>query len=334
VRNVRRLDWLLLYLFGASPAVCRSFLRDAQHDLTVLDAATCVGEWATSLRMSDIGYQNSNQSALIVSANSLTEYVADLSAAIATPHSDYVKLGVRRGNDYRQLNANLLQIENEYYSSIRPKRVARPGERPTQALQRDGIEYVELRSLDLSPFDPAGIGQPEQKFLELFLLHCLLADSPPIDQAEQSLLRHNYLAVAKRGRQPGLRLRRMNGEAGLQSWAREICVTMQPLGEFLDGDAPSGYAEALRSQLAAIDEPSLTPSARLLDELRVARQPFAEYGLSMARNYREYFDGLAAEFNTHQAMFEQEATASLAKQRELEAADDVSLEKYIQHYYS
>jgi glutamate--cysteine ligase len=334
VRNVRRMDWLLLYLFGASPAVCRSFLRGAQHDLTVLDDATCVGEWATSLRMSDIGYQNSNQSALVVSANSLSDYIADLSAAIDTPHPDYVKLGIRQGDDYRQLNANLLQIENEYYSSIRPKRVARTGERPTHALQRGGIEYVELRSLDLSPFDPAGIGQPEQKFLELFLLYCLLAESPPIESDEQPMLRHNYLAVAKRGRQPGLQLRRASGEMALQDWAREICVAMQPLSEFLDADAPSGYAVALQNQLAAIDDPALTPSARLLDELRSTGQPFAEYGLSMARTYREYFDGLETEFNVHKALLERESAESLVRQQQLESDDSMSLEAYLQHYYS
>ena len=144
VRNVRRLE--LLYLFGASPALCASFLAGKDTDLQSLDGKSFYGEWATSLRMSDLGYQNTNQASLHVSANSLEEYVRDLSAAIATPEAEYAAMGVRRNGEYLQLNANLLQIENEYYSTIRPKRVARTGERPTAALQRGGIEYVELRA--------------------------------------------------------------------------------------------------------------------------------------------------------------------------------------------
>ena len=334
VRNVRRLDWLLLYLFGASPAVCGSFLQDHPHDLTALGDGTYIGEWATSLRMSDIGYQNSNQSALIVSANSLQEYIADLSEAIDTPHPDYVKLGLQRDGEYLQLNANLLQIENEYYSSVRPKRVARTGERPTSALQRGGVEYVELRSLDLSPFDPAGMGQPQQKFLEAFLLHCLLADSPPIDNAEQAMLQQNYLDVAKHGRQPGLKLRRESGDVALQDWASEITSDMRPICELLDGDEPAGYVQALEEQIASIQNAELTPSARLLAELRETQQPFADYGLSLARSYREYFDELGVEFNARTSLLEKESAESLGRQQAIEAADEMPLADYLARYYS
>ncbi|NOR20062.1 MAG: glutamate--cysteine ligase, partial [Xanthomonadales bacterium] len=234
VRNVRRMDWLLLYLFGASPAVCRSFLAGVPSNLEQLDTGTCYGKWATSLRMSDLGYQNSNQSALVVSANSLEEYVRDLSSALVSPNEDYVKLGVVRDGEYLQLNANQLQVENEYYSSVRPKRVAHEGERPSAALTRGGVEYVELRSLDLSPFDPIGMGQPQQKFLEAFIIYCLLLDSPPIDQNEEACLQQNNLDVAKNGRKPGLQLRRDGGMVLLQEWAAGICAGMRPVCELLD----------------------------------------------------------------------------------------------------
>ena len=55
-----------------------------------------------------------------VSVNSLEEYVRDLTHAITTPHPPYEALGVKVDGEYRQLNANILQIENEYYSFIRP----------------------------------------------------------------------------------------------------------------------------------------------------------------------------------------------------------------------
>jgi glutamate--cysteine ligase len=334
VRNVRRLDWLLLYLFGASPAVCKSFLAGQKSHLQEFDSGTCYAEWATSLRMSDLGYQNSNQSALVVSANSLQEYVRDLSAAICTPNPDYVKLGIKRDGEYLQLNANQLQIENEYYSTIRPKRVARPGERPTAALTRAGVEYVELRALDLSPFNPAGIGQPEQKFLEAFLLYCLLSDSPPIDADEQETIRVNRLSIARQGRRPGLHLQSLTGDVNMQQRAREICADMQPLCELLDEGGTDGYVASLNAQVAAINTPELTPSAQLLAELRKSAAPFADYGLAVARDYRAYFLGLGPEFNQHNDLFVAERTDSLARQMHTEGADEMDLEAYLARYYA
>ena len=334
VRNVRRMDWLLFYLFGASPAVCRSFLAGAQTDLKQLDNGTCYGQWATSLRMSDLGYQNSNQSALVVSANSLEDYVRDLSAALVSPDDDYVKLGVKKDGEYLQLNANRLQIENEYYSSVRPKRVVREGERPSAALTRAGVEYVELRSLDLSPFDPVGMGQSQQKFLEAFMLYCLLEDSPAINNDEHSGMQQNHLDVAKHGRKPGLELRRGSGKVSLQAWATEICAGMRPVSEMLDAGENTGYVAALDTQLAAIKDPELTPSARLLAELRETGESFADYGLNMASTYRDYFSGIAAEFNGHSELLVKEAAESLERQHAIEAADEMSLDEYLAHYYA
>ncbi|HJP05221.1 MAG: glutamate--cysteine ligase [Chromatiales bacterium] len=334
VRNVHRLDWLLLYLFGASPAVCKSFLAGQENNLSEFDSGTCYGEWATSLRMSDLGYQNSNQSVLTVSTNSLEEYVRDLSAAIRTPNPDYVEIGVKNNGKYLQLNSNQLQIENEYYSTIRPKRVARSGERPTTALRRGGVEYVELRALDLSPFDPVGIGQQQQKFLEAFLLYCLLIDSPPIDGNEQQAMRANHLAVAREGRKPGLQLRRAGTETGLQEWASGICNQMQPVCEMLDEGEGDGYLDSLQAQQAAIDDPGLTPSARLLVDLRDVDIPFADYGLGVARDYRDYFLGLGEEFNQHHELFETESNESLQRQQQIESQDDVDLDAYLRRYYA
>ena len=126
IRNFRRMGWLILYLFGASPAVCKSF-AGAAAKLPSLNADTWYQPWATSLRMSDLGYSNKNQSRINISLNSLDEYVRDLTDAIRRPEPEYKRIGVKVDGKYRQQNANLLQIENEYYSSIRPKRVARSG---------------------------------------------------------------------------------------------------------------------------------------------------------------------------------------------------------------
>jgi glutamate--cysteine ligase len=332
VRNVRRLDWLLLYLFGASPAVCASFLRGRETNLARMGKGTFFGPHATSLRMSDIGYQNSNQSALCVSANSLDEYIAGLSAAVATPNPDYEAIGVKRSGEYLQLNANQLQIENEYYSTIRPKRVAFSGERPTAALSRAGIEYIELRALDISPFDPVGLGQAQQKFLEAFLIYCLLADSPPISESEQEEIRHNHLTVATRGRDPDLKLARAAGQIGLRDWADEVCAGIAPICELLEAEGEQGFNEALGMQLAAVADAANTPSARLLAELDQTGLDFADYGLRTAQQYQGYFADLSTDLNQHAALFEQEALDSVARQQEIEASDSMSLAEYIAGY--
>ncbi len=337
VRNVRRLDWLVLYLYGASPAVCNSFLKGVDADLEPLDNGTSYGKYATSLRMSDLGYQNSSQSALTVRANSLDDYIHDLSRAIVTPNPDYEKIGIKVNGEYRQLNANQLQIENEYYSTIRPKRVARSGERPTAALARGGIEYVELRALDLSPFDPVGISHGQQLFLEAFLIYCLLVPSAPITLEESKGNKANHLAVARRGRKPGLQL--LNGDVmvSLQDWAREIVSGMEPICALLDeagGDQPAGYLAAHAEALAAVNDSEATYSARLLNELENSGESFADFGLRLAGNYREYFTGIGDDFNPHLAELQAESTASLQRQRDIEAADTLSLDEYIARYYA
>ena len=206
LRNYRRYGWMVLYLFGVSPVVCKSFLRGRDAGLADYGSGTAYEPYATSLRMSDVGYRNRNQAGLAVSVNSLDEYVRDLTRAITTPHPPYEALGVKVNGEYRQLNANILQIENEYYSFIRPKRVARSGERPTKALRRAGVEYVEVRALDVSAFDPVGVNQNKLRFLEAFLALCLLKDSAPIGDSEQAALDENHVTVARRGREPGLTL--------------------------------------------------------------------------------------------------------------------------------
>src|SRR5690606_28083112 len=171
--------WVILYLFGNSPALCASFMQGREHSLSELTPGTLYEPYATSLRMSDLGYRNKSQAGLYISVNSLEEYVRDLAAAVSTPHPEYQKIGVQVGGEYRQLNANVLQIENEYYSYIRPKRTTRTGEKPTSALRRAGVEYVEFRALDVSAYDPVGVNQNKLRFLEAFAALCILKPSDP-----------------------------------------------------------------------------------------------------------------------------------------------------------
>jgi glutamate--cysteine ligase len=334
LRNYRRHGWLVLYLFGVSPVVCKSFLRGRDPGLADFAAGTAFEPYATSLRMSDVGYRNRNQAGLSVSVNSLEEYIHDLTRAISTPHPAYEALGVRVNGEYRQLNANILQIENEYYSFIRPKRVARSGERPTKALRRAGVEYVEVRALDVSAFDPVGVNQNKLRFLEAFLALCLMKESPPIAAAEQGVLDQNHLIVARRGREPGLTLQRDGRSVPMLDWARELLDSLAGVCEVLDsGDPGRPYSQALATQSAKIEDVALTPSARLMNELS-AGESFFDLALRMSAMHKAYFLDLYPPNEERLREFSQEAQESLAAQQSAEARDEGTLEEYLGRYFA
>jgi glutamate--cysteine ligase len=333
LRNYRRHGWLVLYLFGVSPVVCKSFLRGRNVALEDFSRGTAYLPYATSLRMSDVGYRNRNQAGLAVSVNTLDEYVRDLTGAISTPYPPYEALGVKVNGEYRQLNANILQIENEYYSFIRPKRVAASGERPTKALRRAGVEYVEVRALDVSAYDPVGVNQNKLRFLEAFLALCLLKESAPIGDSEQGRLDANHVTVARRGREPGLMLWRDGREVPLQQWGRELVDSMSGICEILDRGEPSRpYSHALATQVAKIADPALTPSARLMTELAGA-ESFFDLALRMSREHKAYFLDLYPPNSERLTEFASEAEESLAAQKRIEAADRGTFEEYLQRYF-
>jgi glutamate--cysteine ligase len=336
LRNYRRHGWIVLYLFGNSPALCPSFLQGRKvAGLEPLEPGSLYAPHATSLRMSDLGYRNKSQAGLNVSVNSLEHYVRDLSAAISTPSPEYQKIGVKVDGEYRQLNANILQIENEYYSFIRPKRVTRSGERPTRALQRGGVQYVEMRSLDVSMFDPVGVNQNKLRFLEAFAAFCVLRESRPIETSEQDELDGNHAIVAREGRRPGLMLRRDGRDVALGDWAAEIVDSMRGLCELLDeGDAQRPYVTALELQEEKIRDVSRTPAARSLHEMRVNGESFFNFALRMSKVHQSYFRELLTTSPSRQDEFAAEAAESIEQQARIEAADKVSFDDYLARYFA
>ncbi len=335
VRNFRRFGWLALYLFGTSPALCKSFLGGAENDLDAFNENTVYRPYATSLRMSDLGYSNNTQAGLSISLNSVDEYIDDLTAAICRPEPAYEKIGVKVNGEYRQLRASQLQIENEYYSPIRPKRVARSGERPTAALRRGGVEYVEVRSIDVNAFDPAGINQNAMRFLEAFLIYCMLHDSPPLDDGTYAEMHTNHGRVANEGRDPALELIRNGESIGLRDWAREIIDDVRAIAEIIDrGEGGDAYAQAVDAQSALVDDPDATPSARLLQDMRDNSVGFYHFAMERAEGHKAYFAALAALDDERLRVYTDEAEASIARQAAIEQADEISFDEYLKRYYS
>jgi glutamate--cysteine ligase len=338
IRNFRRQSFLLLTLFGASPAVCTSFVAGREHPLQKLSDYTLYQPHATSLRMGRLGYQSDAQANIRASFNSLDSYAASLQDALTKPYPPYEAIGIKNlGGEYNQLATTLLQIENEFYGTIRPKRVIRPGERPLHALRERGVEYIEVRCMDLDPFEPVGIAAPTLRFLDVFLLHCLLSDSPPDTPDEIAALGRNQHRTASHGREPGLKLERNGRDVALVDWGVEIIEQCAPIAAALDalhGQTSGGgdYSAALaagRSGLAALDS---LPSARVLAAMH---SDFADSytGFVKAQALQTRQRLLAAPWSPEQqARYEQLAQASVAQRRALEAADTVDFETFRQAY--
>ncbi|OOG22013.1 glutamate--cysteine ligase [Thioalkalivibrio denitrificans] len=336
IRNLQRLGWMVPYLFGASPAVCKSFLGGKPTHMPEFNENTYYEPFATSLRMGDIGYQNRKEEETGIKAcyDSLEAYTDSLACAIDTPSPVYEKIGVVVDGEYRQLNANILQIENEYYSSVRPKPVMEGNEKPVVALRRRGVRYVELRSLDVNAFEPLGVCETQLRFLEAFMFACLLMDSPVIGEVERLQIDHNQSAAAHRGRDPDLKLLRNGDQVPLRTWAEEVVNAMEPLCAAMDGtDATRPYSTALERQRDKVLDPSLTPSARMLAEMAERREGFYEFARRLSRGHQQYFRDLVLAPG-RETLFEAEARASMERQREIEAADDCSFEEYLRRYFA
>ena len=335
LRNVRRMGWLILFLFGNSPAICKCFADGAKAGLKEFDKGTFFMPHATSLRMSDLGYKNSTQAALDISLNNIDAYVKSLLKAVTTASPDFQKIGVRVDDEYRQISGNILQVENEYYGLIRPKRVARSGEMPSRALKHRGVEYVELRALDVSLADPAGINQNQMRFIEAFLIYCLIEDSPLLGAREIAETESNQLLVARQGREPGLTLGRHGKQFLLTDWADEICAHLVGICGLLDeGSGSTLYRDALELQREAIRDPGLTPSACILAEMKRSGESFFSIAQRISEQHRDYFLSLGKNDSARLEFLSAEAVASIRRQKEIEAGDRLSFEAYLQNYFS
>ncbi|MES2091216.1 MAG: glutamate--cysteine ligase [Pseudomonadota bacterium] len=336
IRNFRRQSFLLLVLFGASPAVTSDFVKGQPHGLQPLGGQTLYLPHATSLRMGRLGYQSDAQSSLAVSYNGLKGYATSLQDALTRAYPAYEALGVHDDQGgYKQLSTSLLQIENEFYSTIRPKRVIFSGERPLHALRERGVEYVEVRCMDLNPFLPVGIDEDTARFIDIFMLHCLLSDSPLDTPQEIAALARNQQAVAARGREPGLRLERGEQQVVLMDWAKEVLDECAPIAQALDalhgGDA---HRRACQAAAAALSDPSTLPSARVVAAMQLDPER-GHVGFAQARSAQIRETLMAADLPAEVlARFEKQAQDSIQEQANIEAADTLPFEAFRQDYMS
>ncbi len=330
IRNFRRYSWLLLYLFGSSPAADSSFIDHRVDYLQSLGDDTLYHPYATSLRMSDLGYSNKAQAELFVCFNSLESYGKTLSEAIQQPYPAYEAIGLKEGEAYKQLNTSILQIENEYYSDIRPKRVAYSGEKPLHALRYRGVEYIEVRCLDVNPYLPLGIDDQQINFVDLFLLWCLVQDSRPISAEECMHLQNNSRRVAINGRDPDVLIRHFGEDHKLPELAATLVDSICQFAQMIDEkNGTHCYTQACQAQHDKLNNPALLPSQRVLDDVKKAGS-YKAFSLAQSRQFADQF---AAPLSTDdKAKYESLSQESLRRQKDIEASDVGSFDDFLTEY--
>jgi glutamate--cysteine ligase len=338
IRNLQSHGWIIPYLFGSSPAVSKSFVdgRNSSYSnaLEKFDETSYYKPFATSLRMSEIGYVNPVQASLRVSFNSLDEYIRDLSKATSIPYLAYERVGTKVSGEYRQLNTNLLQIENEYYTSVRPKQLTRPNERPLRALSSRGIRYIEIRSLDIDIFEPTGISIETTRFLEALSLLCLFQESPAHDTRQYDEVKRNALAVANKGRDPALKLLNQGQEVPLRTWALTLCEEMQGICEALDhGSETKPYTNALHKQMEVICHPELTSSAKMLATMRDQKLSIAELVLQKSRQYTSQFQKTPLDTSVKRD-FDLQVEDSLQQLERMNKSTGIPFDQFLGNYFS
>lgn len=340
-RNLMRVGWLVPYLFGASPAICQTFLPSgADSDLATLNKHTRYAPFGTSLRMGEIGYRYKEDAPIDLSVrhDTFDNYLNDIYGHVSTVHGAYEKAGVRDDDGlYQQLNANKLQIENEYYSSVRPKQIPEKGEMPLLALKRTGIRYLELRSVDVNLYDSAGMHLEQLAMLELLMMFAWLSDSPPLTPADMDTNKHNVQTVAHRGREPGLTLTCNNESIKLVDWGIAVLESLSEVAVWMDTVAADGrvenlYQSSLQAQLEKMRDSSLTPSARIVDELD-GYGSFFKMAMDVSASHKQTLVDLPVDKQLH-ALLEQSVSDSIAAQQSMEAACVGSFDDFLSNYFS
>ena len=332
LRNIYRINWLILYLFGASPTIARNFLTEDNHSFKQLDKQTLFLPYATSLRMSNFGYQNASRKKLDVSINSITEYVSDLRKATNTAHSEFAKIQKKNNNYQAQINENILQIDEEYYAVARAKSKIISDERTTKKLNQSGVDFIELRSLDLNPFSRIGIDTETTFFLETLLAYCFIKQGQHFTDDEIKNINHNDALVAKQGREPRLDLLKNGKTISLKDWGNQIMEKLYPIAASLDRKG-GRYSIAIDNAKEKINNPSLTLSAQLLELLSTDNNSFLELGMSIGKENKEHYLKRKKSKSKSWDLLDKEAKKSLVEQKVLEENDSLSFESYIENYF-
>ena len=332
-RNFKRFGWIYLFLFGSSPAVCNSFVAGREHNLEVLPSGGFYKPSATSLRMGDLGYISKAQDDLNISYNSIEEYCTELKNALVKTYKPYEDIGEFIAGERVQLNTSVIQIENEYYSTIRPKRVCPSGERPINILRSQGIDYLELRCVDLNPYSTIGITEDQVNFLDTLLIYCFVVDSPAINLEESLRLQRNHEKVVNEGRDEDTLLETANGSVLLREEANKLLLELEKVAEFMDKEVFKGqninWLQSVSAQKENLLNPNGTLSGQVLEDLKGKDLSFRDLGNKMSHLHQ---NTMTSEISNLDELFLGASKKSLEDTKNIESSNQIDFEDYLKEF--
>ena len=282
--------------------------------------------------MGDLGYISQAQDSLNISYNSIDQYTLDLKNALKTSYKDYKKLGEFKDDQRIQLNDSIIQIENEYYSTIRPKGVCPTGERPINVLNNEGIDYLELRCIDLNPKAFVGISEEQIYFLDLLILFCFLSDSPSITESESNELFRTHKTIVNEGRSSEASITTLKGKMSIREEAVRILDGMQEIAEFMSEEVSQGdskWTDTLTHQKEVINSLDKSLSGSLLEEIKSKNLNLQEYGMKMSLIHKEHMDNLATD---DEYFFTTTSQDSLETAKKIEESNQENFEDYLKDF--
>ena len=334
-RNLLRNGWIVAYLFGCSPAVCKSYLSGKKTTMESFDDYTYYEKYATSLRMGDIGYQNNKEEdmGVHIDYNSIEKYAKSLDEAIKTPSIEYEKIGVHKDGYYKQINSNILQIENEYYSTVRPKPDPNSKKRPAAALLEGGVNYVELRSIDNNIFSNTGIELTQLYFIELLVIHSLFSDNSEISEKEYVDIKNNLTNIAHKGRDKETKIIKKNKTVNIENELSKILNEMKDIAKIMSSiKNDDNYEICVQQQKEKIHNKKLLPSNLVIDRMKSKKISFYEFCMQNIWEQKKYFSSLKTDNNIFEIL-KKEAKLSLDKKNILEKSNKENYEEYIKKYF-
>lgn len=250
VRNLMRHRWFLVGLLGRSPISHESLRLKALRPDDLMQVCC---DFGSSIRCSQIGYRNPQP--LLTDYRNIDGYLDDLSAHIGS---------------------GKLLNPNELYLPVRIK--TSPGE--------TAVSHLEIRVMDIDPFDSTGISPDSLRLLHLFSVFCLLQEeSGPFDSQQQGLADARQNQVACWGfTGSGVCGDSAAPEAPLQTQARALLDEIEHQLDTRE-NWPPAYAAAWSTCRTWIDDWESHPAAALKRE--IAAQGFIGYHLERARQQAE-----------------------------------------------
>ena len=331
IRNFRRNAWMILYLFGSSPVVPKTFITDRKNFLQELNQEDLFLEYATCLRMSELGYMSKAQDNLHIAYNDINEYLKDLKNDLNKEHKRYGEIGIIKDGKRIQINSSIIQIENEYYSSIRPKRITPTGERPINILRNEGIDYVEIRALDNNSFLPTGIDEDTSYFLEAYLIGCFFGEDKKSTENEIKELLMNWGNVVKEGRNPNLKLLKNKEKVSIKDSGMAVIDSLRNIFEQMPPEMNEYTKKVFKSldrQEEKFNNASLTPSGKIVTDLRNNNKTWEELNLELAKQHSDSLEKIRMDLS----YLSEEAQISLGKFKELEAYNEEEFDVYLDKF--